>query len=201
MARPTPLGCRLASAAPGLWSRRAKRRSWSAGQRLTRHPPTRRKRPSVTSNRDRSKPHTAAASCRNALEPRQWPGDRLALGSEADGSGPARLVGPALVARGLAGGLCHRYLSVCRDQLDRIGLMRTDGVGARRPKKEERKESVKRSSGALLRETGTTSVSLCEGCCSARSRSMRGWHYRAVLCTVHKTWIEMRTLLGSCPSL
>jgi len=58
----------------------------------------------------------------------QWLAIDWPWGSEADGSGAGSVGG--LVARGLAGGLCHRYLGV-RDQLIGIGLMRTDGVAAR----------------------------------------------------------------------
>ncbi|MCT0230989.1 FAD-binding oxidoreductase [Synechococcus sp. CS-1324] len=58
----------------------------------------------------------------------QWLAIDWPWGSEADGSGAGTVGG--LVARGLAGGLSHRYLGV-RDQLIGIGLMRTDGVAAR----------------------------------------------------------------------
>jgi glycolate oxidase FAD binding subunit len=58
----------------------------------------------------------------------QWLAIDWPWGSQADGTGAGSVGG--LVARGLAGGLCHRYLSV-RDQLIGIGLMRADGVAAR----------------------------------------------------------------------
>jgi len=58
----------------------------------------------------------------------QWLAIDWPWGSEADGAGSGSVGG--LVARGLAGGLCHRYLGV-RDQLIGIGLIRTDGVAAR----------------------------------------------------------------------
>jgi glycolate oxidase FAD binding subunit len=58
----------------------------------------------------------------------QWLAIDWPWGSEADGAGAGSIGG--LVARGLAGGLCHRYLGV-RDQLIGIGLMRADGVAAR----------------------------------------------------------------------
>ncbi len=59
----------------------------------------------------------------NQWLPLDWP-----WGSGADGAGAGTVGG--LVARGMAGGLRHRYLGV-RDQLVGIGLLRADGTAAR----------------------------------------------------------------------
>ena len=58
----------------------------------------------------------------------QWLAIDWPWGSGGDGSGAGSVGG--LVARGLAGGLGHRYLGV-RDQLIGIGLIRADGVAAK----------------------------------------------------------------------
>jgi len=119
-------GCRLASAA-----------AWAGD------PPCRTRPPLSAARRlnrildhavgdftvDRRSRHTAAPAAGNATGANgQWLAIDWPWGSEADGSGAGSVGG--LVARGLAGGLCHRYLGV-RDQLIGIGLMRTDGVAAR----------------------------------------------------------------------